>query len=70
MNGDTLSVIVINNGHTDWGADGFYLDEATLNVSYNQAPVPEPATMTLHGIGMLGAGMAARKRNRKQNSAE
>ena len=29
------------------------------------APVPEPATMTLLGIGMLGAGLIARKRNRK-----
>jgi hypothetical protein len=46
----------------------FYVNGAELDLKYNPvapAPVPEPATMTLLGIGMLGAGLAARKRTRK-----
>lgn len=34
-------------------------------VSEKSAAIPEPATMALIGLGMLGAGFAARRRNRK-----
>jgi len=67
FDGNVLTVRIENNGTWDW-TNGFYLDRATLDVNYNSvppAPVPEPATMTLLGIGVLGAGIAARKKGKK-----
>ena len=46
----------------------FYIDSATLQVSYNpaSAPVPEPASLILLGLGMLSAGVITKRRNRKK----
>lgn len=46
----------------------FYIDKAVLNVSYSPAtaPVPEPATMLLFGVGMLGVGVFSRKRTKQR----
>jgi hypothetical protein len=46
----------------------FFIDSAILSVSYNRAesapaaPVPEPATMSLLGLGMIGAGIIGRRK--------
>lgn len=43
----------------------FYIDKAVLDVSYSPAPVPEPSTLLLLGVGMLGVGIFSRKRVRQ-----
>ena len=44
----------------------FYIDSSTLTVNYSSvaAPVPEPASMLLVGLGMISVGFFARKRNK------
>jgi hypothetical protein len=43
----------------------FYIDSSTLSVSYNSAaPVPEPASMVLVGLGMLSIGYYARRKSK------
>lgn len=47
----------------------FYIDKAVLDVSYTPAatpaPVPEPASLLLLGVGMISAGFFTRKRNKQ-----
>jgi hypothetical protein len=60
--------VVVRVDNTGKSLSDFYVSSADFTLTYNPvapAPVPEPATMTLLGIGMVGAGLAARKRNRK-----
>jgi len=46
----------------------FYIDTAAFSVNYAGAPVPEPSSMLLVGLGMLSAGIIARRRNRNKRS--
>ncbi|HEY9160154.1 MAG TPA: PEP-CTERM sorting domain-containing protein [Desulfomonilia bacterium] len=69
--------IVVRVENTGLLASDFYVNGADAELTYNPAapapapaPVPEPATMTLIGVGMLAAGIVAKKRSRKSTSAE
>jgi len=59
---NALSTDVFNN----WSADGYrivnFIDEGMQDMIVKN-PVPEPATMALFGIGLLGIALVGRKRN-------
>jgi hypothetical protein len=60
--------VIVRVDDTGQCLSDFYVTGADFKLTYNPAapaPVPEPATMTLLGIGMIGAGFVARKKNRK-----
>ncbi|WP_419655360.1 putative exosortase, PEP-CTERM type [Desulfosarcina variabilis str. Montpellier] len=51
-----------------WG--DFYIDNSDLTISYEPVaaePVPEPGTIILMGVGLLGVAVASRKRFQKKD---
>ena len=62
----TSSQIQLSNFQTEGDFGPFF---SISEITFEAAPVPEPATMALFGIGALGMGLIARRR-KKQSAAE
>ncbi len=57
---------IVNASVTSWGGD-FYFEDATLTAT---DVVPEPATVALLGIGMVGLAGAEVRRRRKKKAVD
>ena len=62
----TGSILTLQTDHYYSSGDGWALDYSLLTLSGdNTAPVPEPSTILLMGIGLLGLVGYSRKRSKK-----
>ena len=60
--GKSGATIVVQTNQSGWvTSQAFVIDGATTGVS-SFAPIPEPGTMTLVGVGVVGLAMAYRRR--------
>ena len=63
-----FNLTAVNNGDFDDAdvSDGVLSGDVSLTFQEQPAAVPEPATLTLFGLGLLSSGVAARRRRRNQ----
>jgi hypothetical protein len=55
-------MIGLSNQIDSFDGSGFFVADISGQDQLVAAPVPEPATMLLMGIGLLGLGVVGRKR--------
>jgi hypothetical protein len=64
--GQLISSVTFNATNDVLGFDDLRFGRSATDPGGDLGPVPEPSTLLLLGTGLLGAGMMARRRQRKQ----
>jgi hypothetical protein len=58
----TSALIEIRNANTAGGGNDFALDEIYFGETIFSNPIPEPGTLLIVSVGLIGLGIARRRR--------